>query len=334
MTTPRYGPPDGHESPRFSGIRTFMRLPFVSELAGVDVAIVGVPFDTATSFRPGARFGPASIRAASVLLRPYHAGHRIGLFEHLSVIDYGDASIVPGNVERTYTQIADALAPLLDGCVVPIVLGGDHSITLAELRVLAAKHGPLALVQLDAHGDTWDQYFGEKYSHGTTFRRAVEEGLLLPARSVQAGLRGSLYHERDLQTSEELGFRVVRADELQTIGDGFGELVHERVGDAPVFLSFDIDFVDPAFAPATGTPEVGGFTSRETVHFLRQLAGLNIVGCDCVEVAPAYDSPGEPTAILAANVVWELLALLAVRRREGATAARHIVMGSTSVADQ
>jgi agmatinase len=191
----------------------------------------------------------------------------------------------------------------------------------------------LALVQLDAHGDTWDEYFGERYSHGTTFRRAVEEGLLAPARSIQAGLRGSLYHERDLQTSEDLGFRVVRADDLQTIGDGFGEIVRQRVGDAPVFISFDIDFVDPAFAPATGTPEVAGFTSRETVGYLRQLTGLNIVGCDCVEVAPAYDSPGEPTAILAANVVWELLALLAVHGREGETRARQIVMGSASEVD-
>jgi agmatinase len=310
-----------------------MRLPFVLELGGVDVAIVGVPFDTATSFRPGARFGPSSIRAASALLRPYHAIHRLDLFEHLSVIDYGDTPIVPGNVERTYALIAEALAPLLDSCVVPIVLGGDHSITLAELRVLSAKHGPLALVQLDAHGDTWDEYFGERYSHGTTFRRAVEEGLLAPARSIQAGLRGSLYHERDLQTSEDLGFRVVRADDLQTIGDGFGEIVRQRVGDAPVFISFDIDFVDPAFAPATGTPEVAGFTSRETVGYLRQLTGLNIVGCDCVEVAPAYDSPGEPTAILAANVVWELLALLAVHGREGETRARQIVMGSASEVD-
>lgn len=309
----RYRPLDALVYPRFSGVRTFMRLPHVTELVGVDAAVVGAPFDTATSYRPGARFGPEAIRSASALLRPYHAGHDVNLAETLSIVDYGDLPVVPGNVEATYARMEEGLAPLVEAGVFPIVLGGDHSITLAELRALARRHGPLALVQLDAHSDTWDAYFGERYFHGTTFRRAAEEGLVATELSTQAGMRGSLYGPEDLLAAEELGFRVIPAEELRALGpERFGAEVRERAGGAPVFLSFDVDFLDPAFAPGTGTPEVAGFSSTEAVSFLRSLTGLRLVGFDCVEVAPAYDSPGQPTALVAANVVWEVLALVAI----------------------
>jgi agmatinase len=298
-----------------------MRLPHVTDLNGVNAAVVGVPFDTTTTFRPGARFGPAAIRDVSVTLRPYHPAHGIDIFDHVSTIDYGDLPTVPGNVERTYELIAEGLAPLVEADVLPLVLGGDHSITLAELRALATRHGPLALVQLDAHVDTWDIYFGERYTHGTMFRRAVEEGILLSERSIQAGIRGPLYDPSDLQAAEDLGYAVVTADELRSLTpDAFGEMVRQRVGDAPVFLSFDVDFVDPAYAPGTGGPEVGGFTSGETVALIRALAGLRIVGSDFVEVSPTYDSPGQITALVVANVVWEVMALAAVSVRLSATA--------------
>jgi agmatinase len=293
-----------------------MRLPHVTEMNGVDAAIVGVPFDTTTTFRPGARFGPPAIRDVSVTLRPYHPAHGIDIFEHLSTVDYGDVATVPGNVERTYELIAEGLAPIIDAGVLPLVLGGDHSITLAELRALAARHGPLALVQLDAHVDTWDIYFGERYTHGTMFRRAVEEGILLSERSIQAGIRGPLYDPSDVQAAEELGYSVITADALRALTpSAFGEMVRQRVGDTPAFLSFDVDFIDPAYAPGTGGPEIGGFTSAETVALLRELAGLRFVGADVVEVSPTYDSAGQITALVAANVVWEMMALAAVAAR-------------------
>jgi agmatinase len=192
-------------------------------------------------------------------------------------------------------------------------MGGDHSITLAELRALGPRHGPLALVQLDAHADTWEEYFGQRYFHGTTFKRAVEEGLLDPAASVQAGMRGSVYAAGDLDGARELGFAVVPSEELRALGpERYGELVRERVGDRPVFLSFDVDFLDPAFAPGTGTPEIAGFSTAEAVAFLRALRGIRLAGCDVVEVSPPYDGPGQQTALAAANVLWELLALRAV----------------------
>ncbi len=313
MSEPRYRPAHGQVTPRFSGVRTFMRLPHVVDLEGVDAAIVGIPFDTATSFRSGARFGPEAIRSISSLLRPYHPVHGVDISARLSVVDYGDLPVVPGNVEATYARLEEGLAPLVEASVFPLVLGGDHSITLAELRALASRHGSLALVHLDAHGDTWDEYFGERYFHGTTFRRAVEEGLIAPDRSLQAGLRGSLYGPDDLTSAEELGFRILSTDDVRTLGPhAVAAAARERAGDAPVFLSFDVDLVDPAYAPGTGTPEVGGLTSAEAIACLRSLAGLALVGCDCVEVAPPYDSPGQPTALLAANVAWELLSLRAL----------------------
>jgi agmatinase len=283
---------------------------------GVDAAVIGIPFDTATSFRSGARFGPEAIRSASALLRPYHPALDVDVFGTLSLVDGGDIDITPGNALRTTEQIDAALRPLVSAGIVPLVLGGDHSIVLGELRAQAAVHGPAALVLLDAHADTWDQYYGERYFHGTPFRRALEEGLLDPARSTLAGMRGPLYEAADLQVPLEMGFEVITGEELVSISAGdYGERVRERLRDGPAYLSFDIDVLDPASAPGTGTPEVAGLQPREVLAFLRALAGISFTGFDVVEVAPPYDSPGQVTALNAAAVAYDLLALLAVARR-------------------
>jgi agmatinase len=299
--------------PRFAGVRTFMRAPHTTDLTGVDAAVYGIPFDTATTYRTGTRFGPEGIRSASALLRPYNPALEVNVVETLSIVDYGDLPVSPGDTQRTYGQIEEALAPLVDAGVFPLGLGGDHSVTLAELRVLARKHGPLALLQLDAHGDTWDEYFGQRYFHGTTFLRAAEEKLIDPAASVQAGLRGSLFEDGDLESARELGFAVIPCDQLRTLGPGgYASLVRERIGSRPVFISFDVDVLDPAFAPGTGTPEVGGLSTAEALALLRALRGINLVGADVVEVSPPYDGPGQQTSLAGANVAYELLSLRAL----------------------
>ena len=312
MTGPPYRPLDARVYPRFAGVRTFMRLPHVTDLAGVDAAVYGIPFDTAVTYRPGARFGPEAIRSASALLRPFHSGFGIDLCDALSIVDYGDLPVAPGDTEGTYRRVEEALAPVVDAGVFPLALGGDHSVTLAELRVLAGRTARSALVQLDSHGDTWDEYFDQRYFHGTTFRRAVEEGLLDAGASVQAGMRGPLFQASDLDDARALGFHVIPSEELRALGpEGFGELVRERVGDARCSSRFDIDFLDPAHAPGTGTPEVAGFSTAEAVAFLRSLRGIALAGADVVEVSPTYDGPGQITALAAANIAWELLALRA-----------------------
>jgi agmatinase len=314
----QHRPLDARLIPRFAGIRTFMRAPHTTDLAGVDAAVYGIPFDTATSYRTGPRFGPEGIRSASALLRPYNPALGVNVVEALSIVDYGDFPVSPGDTERTYGQVEQALAPLVEAGVFPLALGGDHSVTLAELRVLARRHGPLALVQLDAHGDTWDEYFGQRFFHGTTFKRALEEKLIEPSASVQAGLRGSLYSPDDLDSARDMGFAVLPCDQLREFGPGrFASLVRERVGRRPVFLSFDIDVLDPAFAPGTGTPEVGGLSSAEALSVLRALRGIDLVGADVVEVSPPYDGPGQPTALAAANVAYELLSLRALAPAQG-----------------
>jgi len=318
MRPPRYGPPDASRAPRYSGVRTFARCPLVSDPAGVDVAAVGVPFDTATSNRPGARFGPEAIRSASAVLRPYHPALDVDVFATQSVADLGDLDVTPGNAERTAGQIAAGLEPVVAAGAVPLVLGGDHSIALGELRAHAGRHGPVALVLLDAHVDTWDAYYGERYFHGTPFRRAVEEGLLRPERSVMAGMRGPLYSPRDLADARELGFEVIGGDELRRMDAAdYGRRVRDRVGEAPAFLSFDIDVLDPAFAPATGTPEVAGLFPHEALALLRSLAGMRFCGFDVVEVSPPYDTAGQTTALAAAAVAYEFLALAALAGRRG-----------------
>ena len=290
-----------------------MRAPHVTDLAGVDAVVYGIPFDTATSYRTGPRFGPEAIRSASSLLRPYNPALDIDVVDALSIVDYGDLPVSPGDTERTYAQVEEALAPIVAAGAFAVALGGDHSITLAELRALARMHGPMALVQLDSHGDVWEQYFGQRYFHGTTFKRAVEEGLLDAGASVQAGMRGSLYGAQDLQEARDLGFTVLSTDELRDLGAvGYGELVRVKAGARPVFVSFDIDFLDPAFAPGTGTPEVGGFSTAEALAFVRALRGSTLVGCDVVEVSPPYDGPGMVTALAGATVAYELLSLRAL----------------------
>jgi agmatinase len=309
MNSPEQSPP------RFSGIRTFARRPHRTELDGLDVAVVGVPFDTGTSFRPGARFGPEAIRSASVLLRDYDPVTDVDVLGSLSIVDRGDVVSPPGDAERGVGEIADGLEPVPAAGVVPLVLGGDHLIALAELRALAAAHGPPALVLLDSHPDTWDSYGGQRYFHGTPFRRAVEEGVIDPSRSLMAGMKGSLYSKQDLEDARELGFELIPWPELRELGaEAFGERARERVGEGAALLSFDVDFVDPAFAPATGTPEVGGPSSWEALEFVRVLTDIDFRGFDVVEVSPPYDGPGQQTALLAANVAYAMLGLVAQRK--------------------
>jgi len=310
-----YAPVSGLESPRFAGIRTFARLPHVRQLAGVDVAIVGAPFDTGVTYRVGARFGPAAVREMSAMLRTYHPSLDVDVYEVLSVVDYGDLPVVPGYIEDSYQRIEQGLLPLLEHDVVPLVIGGDHSITLAELRAVARRYGRVGFIQFDSHTDTWDEYWGKKYAHGTPFRRAVEEGLIETTRAIQVGMRGSLYGPEDLDQSRELGFEVWTADDVRRTGLGAViEAIRRRVGQGPVFVSFDIDFLDPVYAPGTGTPEVGGFTTREAQELLRGLVGVDIVAADMVEVLPAHDVSGV-TALAAANLLFEILAVLAFNRR-------------------
>ena len=312
-----YGPADSLQTPRFAGISTFLRLPHTTHLDAVDVAFVGLPFDTGVSFRAGARFGPKAIREGSLALRPdYNPAQRVAVFDRLSAIDYGDASIVPGFTDRSYDKMSAALRVVHEAGAVPIGFGGDHSVLLAELRAAADTHGPVALIQFDAHSDTWDEYFGEKFTHGTVVRRATEEGLVDAARSTMMGMRGGLFGPDDLDDARDLGFTVISWDDLAQLGTGAVAAAVERAG-GKAFLTFDIDFVDPAFAPGTGTPECGGPSSMQALALLRACRGLQIVGADVVEVLPDLDS-SHLTATLAATVAWEILSLVAVTLPDGA----------------
>lgn len=315
---PRFQPADSQETPRFSGIRTFSRLPHLRDLTGVDVAIVGVPWDDATTYRTGTRFGPTGVRDMSAMLRTYNPSLDVNVYDQLSVVDYGDVPTVPGYIEDTYAAITRGIDDILEAGVTPIAIGGDHSIALAELRAVASKFGPVGFIQFDSHGDTWDSYFGHKYNHGTPFRRAVEEGLIDTRRAIQVGLRGSLYGPEDLDQSRNLGFEVLTADDVRRIGiTSTAERIVQRAGNGSVFVSFDIDFIDPSFAPGTGTPEVGGFTSREAQELMRGLAGVDLVAMDLVEVSPPYD-PAGMTSLIAANIIFEALSVLALNKRNAA----------------
>jgi agmatinase len=314
--SPRYVPADSLESPRFTGIPTFARLPNVRTLEEVDLAVIGVPFDTGVSFRAGGRFGPNAIRSASVLIRGHNPVLKVHPFRVLSCVDYGDVAIVPGYIERSYDIIEREVTPVVEAGVVPLLLGGDHSVTLPHLRAARAV-GPLAVVMFDSHTDAWDSFFGEKYNHGTWMRRAIEEGLVDAGRSIEVGLRGSVYAPEDWEVvASELGLAYLPAHELLDHGiDATIERIRERVGDGPAFISFDIDVVDPAFAPGTGTPEAGGPSSHEILKILRGLRGIDFVGFDVVEVIPAYDPAGQ-TATLAAHIAFEMISLVALRRLE------------------
>ena len=271
--------------------------------------------DTAASNRTGQRYGPQSIRDFSVLLRPYNPDQGINIFDYCSGIDYGDVDVIPGNVLKTYDHITEKLDPILDQGIIPVMLGGDHSISLGHLRFFAKKYGPVSLVHFDSHSDTWEDYFGEKYVHGTPFRRAAEEGLVDTKKSIQVGMRGPLYGPEDMQNARDLGYKVIEMREARKLGiEKVIEQIQQRVGNSPVFVSFDIDFLDPAYAPGTGTPEVGGPTSFEALEYVRKLDGLNIKGFDLVEVLPTYDS-GEITAVAASSVVYEMITLIALAKR-------------------
>jgi agmatinase len=317
MPEPQYGPVDAMKSPRFTGIGTFMRLPHVTDLEGVHAAVLGIPFDTGVTYRVGGRFAPAAIREASRLLRPYHVEQAIEIFDYVSAVDRGDLAVIPGNLQATYQVIEQGLAPVFAAGVVPLVLGGDHSITLGELRAAAKRFGPLGLIDFDSHTDTWDSYWGERYTHGTWCRRAIEERLIDPARAVQIGIRGSLYGSEDRAGAQALGLHLIPTETLLEHGvDDVLVEVRERIGPGPVFLSFDIDFIDPAFAPGTGTPEVGGPSSRDALRLVRGLRGLEFVGFDLVEVQPQYDH-GEVTSLAAGTLLHEFLTLVALYRRDG-----------------
>src|SRR3954452_12914349 len=312
MGETHYGPPEAFDAPRYTGIRTFARAPYTTDWANADVAIIGVPFDTATSYRTGPRFGPSAIRDQSQLLRPWHTALEIDVFGSLSLIDGGDLAVTPGNAEKTAEQIATGLAPVIAAGATTLVLGGGHSIVLGELRAHARAHGPLGVVLLDAHADTWEAYYGERYFHGTPFKRALEEGLIDPERSLLAGMRGSRYAAGDLEEPRSWGFEIVCCEELRTWTPArYAQRVRDRVVYGPAFLSFDIDCLDPAFAPATGTPEVCGLLPHEAIACLRALRGVRFSGFDIVEVAPPYDTNAQTTALVAANVGYELLALAA-----------------------
>jgi agmatinase len=305
------GPLDATQIPRFAGPATFARLPQTSEVGRWGVAVVGVPFDAGTSYRPGARFGPAAIRQGSRLLRPYNPELRISPFDVVQVVDAGDVACTPFDIEAAVGQIERAADSLLDQGSRLVALGGDHTIALPLLRATAKRHGPVALVHFDAHLDTWDTYFGARYTHGTPFRRAWEEGLLLQGKAAHVGTRGSLYGASDLEDDDRMEFWRVSALEVGDLGvANVIDSLRQRVGTAPVYISIDVDVLDPAHAPGTGTPEAGGLTSRELLALIRGLVGVNVVGADVVEVAPAYDH-AEITSIAAANVAYELMCLLA-----------------------
>lgn len=309
------GQVDALAVPRFAGLRTFARLPPLADVGRADVAVLGAPFDGATTFRAGARFGPAAIREASLLLRPYNETQAISPFAAVQVADAGDAPATPVDVQAGHAAIEAEARAIGDGGGRVLGLGGDHSVSLPLLRAASAAHGALSLVQLDAHTDTWDSYFGARYTHGTIFRRAAEEGLIDPGASVQIGLRGSLYGPEDLDDNRALGFTTLLAREFDSASvAGALELIGSRVR-SPLYVTVDIDVLDPAFAPGTGTPEAGGLTSRELLALLSGIAGLavEVAAADVVEVSPPYD-PAGVTAVAAANAAYELIALLAAQR--------------------
>jgi len=314
------GPVDATRVPRYAGEATFARLPRLAEVARADVAVVGVPFDSGVSYRPGARFGPGHIRESSRLLRPYNPALQASPFATQQVADAGDLAVNPFSIDEAIGAVERAARGLLEQAGRLLTLGGDHTIALPLLRAVSAVHGPVSVVHFDAHLDTWDTYFGAAYTHGTPFRRASEEGLLDRSGCLHVGVRGSLYTDADLTQDSELGFQHIPAPDVEELGvPGMVERIADRVGDRPVYVSVDIDVLDPAHAPGTGTPEAGGLTSRELLATLRSFARLNLVSADIVEVAPAYDH-AQITGIAAAHVGYELLSALAAGKAAGGPA--------------
>jgi agmatinase len=317
-STPARGPVDATVTPRYGGPATFARLPRLDEVERADVAIVGVPFDSGVSYRPGARFGPGHIRASSKLLRTYNAVQDIEPFAVQQVADAGDIACNPFDITEAVRQIDEGARALVDTGAKLMTIGGDHTIALPLLRVMHEVHGPVAVVHFDAHLDTWDTYFGAPVTHGTPFRRASEEGLIDKTGSMHVGIRGPLYSSEDLTDDQVLGFQVIGAHDMDDLGwRGAVERIKARVGNRPTYVSLDIDVLDPSFAPGTGTPEAGGLTSRELLNILRALADLNLVGADIVEVAPAYDH-AEITGIAASHAAYELISAMAPRKPQDA----------------
>jgi guanidinobutyrase len=307
---PKNQPISGNDLARFSGPGTFMRLPSSNELQKLDVAILGVPIDIGTSWRSGTRFGPKQVRNESAMIRPYNLQTGAAPFDSLQVADIGDLAINTFSLSDSLRIIEESYHQILQYDAIPMAIGGDHSMTLPILRAIAKRHGPVALVHVDAHADTSDEMFGEREAHGTVFRRAFEEGLIIPEKTYQIGLRGTGYSADDFRTATDWGFQQFLAPELwgrelSTLG---GE-VRRDIGDAPTYVTYDIDSLDPSFAHGTGTPEIGGLTTPQAMQLIRALRGLNVVGCDMVEVSPPYDTTGN-TALTAANLLFELLCIL------------------------
>ena len=314
ITGDTIGPVDATRVPRYAGEATFARLPRLDEVSQADVAVLGVPFDSGVSYRPGARFGPSHIRESSRLLRPYNPALQVPVFASQQVADAGDLAVNPFSIDDAIAAIERAARDLLDRTRFVLALGGDHTIALPMLRAVSAIHGPVTVVHFDAHLDTWDTYFGAAYTHGTPFRRASEEGLLDRSGCLHVGTRGPLYADTDLDQDTGLGFQVIPAPDVDQLGvTGMIQRIRDRAGDRPVYVSVDIDVLDPAHAPGTGTPEAGGLTSRELLATLRSFSRLNLVGADIVEVAPAYDH-AQITGIAAAHAGYELLSALAARK--------------------
>ncbi|WP_299692602.1 agmatinase [uncultured Tateyamaria sp.] len=303
-------PISGNDLARFSGPGTFMRLPSAADLSGLDVAVLGVPMDIGTSWRSGTRFGPKQVRNESAMIRPYNIQTGAAPFDSLQVADIGDLAINTFSLSDSLRIITESYGAILNHPVVPVAIGGDHSITLPILRAVAAKHGPLALVHVDAHADVNDEMFGERETHGTVFRRAYEEGLINPSKTYQIGLRGTGYSAEDFTEAAGWGFQQFLAPELwgRDLGQ-IGAEIRRDIGDLPTYISYDIDSLDPAFAPGTGTPEIGGLTTAQAMQLIRSLRGLNVVGCDMVEVSPPYDTSGN-TGLVAANLMFEMLCIL------------------------
>lgn len=310
-TTPPVGQVDGLSIPRYAGLSTFARLPRIEDVLRHDVAVVGVPFDAGVTYRPGARFGPAHIRQSSRLLRPYNPALSVEPFAHQQVVDAGDITFNPFDIATACNQIEQGAYELIRNGATLVTLGGDHTIAYPLLKAINQVHGPVALVHFDAHLDTWDTYFETPLTHGTPFRRAAEDGLFVFGHSAHVGIRGSLYSPNDLASDAELGFQIVHCREFtrRPIDDIIDQL-RQTIGETPLYVSIDIDVLDPAHAPATGTPEAGGMTSRELLEILRGFDGLNLVGADIVEVSPAYDH-AEITGVAAANLAYEFVSLLA-----------------------
>jgi agmatinase len=301
-------PVDALVYPRFSGIPTFMRLPHIPQAEQLDIALIGIPFDGGTTYRPGARFGPRNIRVQSAMIRPWNPVLKINPFEKWRIADFGDLSINPLSIEDTYQRIAEQLGEVLRSGARPVCVGGDHSILLPILRAIHRQFGPVGFIQLDAHGDTWGGYFGSPHSHGTPVKYAIEEGLIDKAHALQVGLRGQVYSDSDFDFAHKHGIQIVTSEEFHRSGVELVKRHLKKFGARPVYVTLDIDVVDPAFGPGTGTPQIGGLSSAQILELVRGLKGLKLVGCDLVEVSPPYDN-GEITSLLAANLLYELLCL-------------------------